>query len=52
MENELEKTMQNHYPNLDACDARDAVDNLSGFLSTLIEMNNETKVVKNDPNDR
>lgn len=26
--------------------------NLSGFLSTLIEINNETKVVKNDPNDK
>jgi hypothetical protein len=26
--------------------------NLSGFISTLIEINNETKVVKNDPNDK
>jgi len=26
--------------------------NLTGFLSTLIEINNETMVVKNDPNDK
>lgn len=26
--------------------------NLAGFVSTLIEINNETKVVKNDPNDK
>jgi hypothetical protein len=29
-----------------------AAHNLFGFLSTLIEINNETKVVKNDPDDK
>jgi hypothetical protein len=35
-----------------ASESLESLNNLSGFLSTLIEINNESKVVKNDHNDK
>jgi hypothetical protein len=44
--------LQSDYGIQDEADAIDAAHNLLGFFSTLIEINNETKVVKNDPDDK
>ncbi len=48
----LNKILQDEYHIQDEHEATDAAHNLFGFLSTLIEINLETKVVKNDPDDK